>query len=82
MTISVVRFSASVDPDLLEEFDETVRTIGHTRSTAIQIAMRNFLTEHMWEVDLKAKIVGAIIIIYEHDAKGLGETLNAYPASI
>lgn len=30
------------------EFDETVARMGYDRSKAIQLAMRNFLTEYKW----------------------------------
>lgn len=71
----VVRFSVSVLPDLLDEFDETISRIGYTRSSAIQVAMRNFLTDHTWTVEQEGKVAGAITMIYEHDVRGLVETL-------
>lgn len=33
MTSGVVRFSVSVDPDLLEEFDETIGRLGYSKSS-------------------------------------------------
>ena len=75
MTAGVTRFSVSVDPALLEEFDETVRKLGHTRSNAIQIAIRDYLTEHSWTLEPQATVVGAISMIYDHDVRGVGEGL-------
>jgi len=72
----VTRFSVSVDPDLLDEFDETVNRMGYTRSSAIQMAMRGFLTDHKWTVEKEATIAGAITMIYEHDVGGLTDTLT------
>jgi len=71
-----MRFSVSVTPDLLKDFDEVVSEIGYTRSSAIQVAMRDFITDHKWTLDPKAKIVGAITMIYDHDIRGLGDTLT------
>jgi CopG family nickel-responsive transcriptional regulator len=65
----VIRFSASVDPDLLEEFDETIGKLGYSRSNAVQTAIRDFLTEHKWTAEPEANVAGAITMIYEHDVK-------------
>jgi CopG family nickel-responsive transcriptional regulator len=72
----VARFSVSVDPDLLDEFDETVNRMGYTRSSAIQMAMRGFLTDHKWTVEKDAIITGALTMIYEHDVGGITDTLT------
>jgi len=72
----VARFSVSVDPDLLEEFDETVNQLGYSRSSAIQRAMRDYLTEQKWRLHPTEEITGAVVMIYEHDARGLGKTLT------
>jgi len=72
----VARFSVSVDPDLLDEFDETVNRMGYTRSSAIQMAMRGFLTDHKWTVEKEATVAGAITMIYEHEVGGLTDTLT------
>ena len=76
MTSGVARFSASVEPDLLREFDEMTSRLGHTRSSAIQMAMRNYLAEQEWTLEPEAEVTGAIVMIYEHDVRGLGETLT------
>jgi CopG family nickel-responsive transcriptional regulator len=76
VAIGVTRFSVSVDPELLDEFDETIGEIGYSRSTAIQVAMRDFLTEQNWSKEKKGVIAGAITMIYDHHVKGLGNTLT------
>ena len=76
MSRGVIRFSVSVLPDLLEEFDETIYKLGYNRSNAIQVAMRGFLTEHKWTVEQEGKVAGAITMIYDHHVRGLGETLT------
>jgi CopG family nickel-responsive transcriptional regulator len=72
----IVRFSVSSDPDLLEEFDETITRMGYTRSNAVQLAMRGFLTDAKWTAASESKVVGAITMIYDHDVRGIGETLT------
>jgi len=44
----VSRFGVSVPPELLSEFDGTIALMNYDRSKAIQLAMRNFLTEYTW----------------------------------
>jgi len=72
----VVRFSVSVLPELLREFDETISKLGYNRSNAIQVAMRDFLTEHKWTVEQEGTVTGAITMIYDHHVRGLVETLT------
>ena len=76
VTVGVTRFSVSVDPVLLGEFDETTGETGYNRSTAIQVAMRDFLTEHKWSTEEEGFVAGAITMIYDHHVKGLGDTLT------
>jgi CopG family nickel-responsive transcriptional regulator len=72
----VSRISVSVSPDLLNDFDETIDRIGFTRSRAIQVAMRDFLTEYKWTVEQEGTLVGAITMIYDHEVRGLMETMT------
>jgi CopG family nickel-responsive transcriptional regulator len=71
MQSSVTRFSVSVDPDLLEEFDEAISRIGYNRSTAIQVAMRGFLTDHKSSAAKEGNVAGAVTMIYNHDTRDL-----------
>ena len=75
VTVGVTRFSVSVDPVLLGEFDETTGETEYNRSTAIQVAMRDFLTEHKWSTEEEGFVAGAVTMIYDHHVKGLGNTL-------
>jgi CopG family nickel-responsive transcriptional regulator len=72
----VVRFSVSINPDLLQEFDETTSRLGYNRSSAIQVAMRVFFTEHMWKGEQEGMMAGAITMVYDHNVRGLMETLT------
>ena len=75
MASGVSRFSVSVDPVLLDEFDKVISGQGYNRSTAVQIAMRDFLTEHKWKDD-EGVVVGALTLMYDHHTGGLSESLN------
>ena len=70
MANGVSRFSVSVDPVLLDEFDKVISGQGYNRSTAVQIAMRDFLTEHKWKDD-EGVVVGALTLMYDHHIGGL-----------
>ena len=72
----VSRFSVSVPPQLLEEFDNVVREMGYERSKIIQLAMQNFLTEYRWTSERKRVGVGAIVMVYDHETRGLEEALT------
>ena len=76
VAVRVTRFSVSVDPTLLEEFDGAIGEIGYNRSTAIQMAMRDFLTEHRWSTEEEGVVAGAIAMIFDHHVKGLGSALT------
>ena len=72
----VSRFSVSAPPDLLTEFDEMIKRRGYDRSKAIQLAMRNLLTEDMWKSEEKGIAAGTITLIYDHETTGLEESLT------
>jgi len=76
MAVGVTRFSVSVNPALLEEFDGAIGGIGCNRSTAIQVAMRDFLTEHRWSTEEEGVVAGAITMIFDHHVRGLGSALT------
>lgn len=72
----VLRFSVSLNPELLTEFDETIKRMHYDRSKAIQLAMRSFLTEYKWEYEDEGVAAGTMTLIYDHDARGLEESLT------
>jgi len=72
----VRRFSVSVPPKLFEDFDKTIKKMGYERSKAIRLAMQNFLTEYRWTSEEERVGVGALIMIYDHETRGLEETLT------
>jgi CopG family nickel-responsive transcriptional regulator len=72
----VRRVSVSVEPRLIDEFDETIEDIGYNRSTAIEMAMRDFLTNYKWSVIETGNVAGAITMIYDHHISGLNKSLT------
>jgi CopG family nickel-responsive transcriptional regulator len=72
----VVRFSVSVPPRLLEDFDKAIGEMGYERSNAVRLAMQNFLTEYRWKAEKEGAGVGALVMIYDHETRGLEETLT------
>jgi CopG family nickel-responsive transcriptional regulator len=71
----VTRFSASVDPALLREFDEMTGKLGYNRSTALVAAMRNFMVDRVWEGD-GGEVVGTITLLYDHHRGDVTEALT------
>ncbi|MEM2910785.1 MAG: nickel-responsive transcriptional regulator NikR [Nitrososphaerota archaeon] len=71
----VARVSISIPPDLLKELDSMLKKVGYDRSRAIQIAIRNFLTEYKW-VQESGDFSGALILLYDHKARGVEESLT------
>lgn len=73
----VRRFTSSVPPDLLQDFDALVNKLGCERSKAIQLAIQNFLTEYYVAQEEKKIAAGAIVMIYDHHgSRGLEATLT------
>ncbi len=72
----VTRCGVSVPSELLEEFDKTIAHMGYDRSKAIQVAMRNFLTDYTWKSKKEGIAAGTVTIIYNHETRGLEESLT------
>ncbi|MEN3035576.1 MAG: nickel-responsive transcriptional regulator NikR [Candidatus Methanosuratincola sp.] len=71
----VERFSVSVEPELVREFDTLLDRLGQNRSKAIQQAMRLFLSEHYWAED-EGECAGAVVVVYDHSARLAEEELT------
>ncbi len=71
------RTSFSLPPKLLQELDEVTKVMGYEeRSRTIQMAIRNLITESQLANKVDALAVGTIIVLYNHDKKGIDEKLN------
>jgi CopG family nickel-responsive transcriptional regulator len=70
-----VRFSVSIEEDLIEAFDALCEQRGWTnRSEAIRDAIRRQLVEREW--DAGEEVVGVITLLYNHHRPALTEKLT------
>ena len=71
----LVRFSVSLEDDLLEQFDRYCKESEYaTRSEAIRQLLREKLTEHAWESD-SHDAVATLTLVYDHHRTNLSEKL-------
>ncbi|MFQ6054220.1 MAG: CopG family ribbon-helix-helix protein [Candidatus Bathyarchaeia archaeon] len=74
----VRRFSVSLPPTLVEEFDETWRSMRYeNRSKAVHDALRSFITGVQWMKRETSGVVGVILVLHYLDKPGLIEKLAA-----
>ena len=73
----IVRFSVSLEDDLLEQFDRYC-TEQHfaTRSEAVRQLIRDKLTAHAWESDAQ-DVAGTLTLVYDHHRQQLRDQLTA-----
>jgi CopG family nickel-responsive transcriptional regulator len=70
----VRRFSISLPPNLVEEFDETWRSVQYeNRSKAVHDAIRSFITDVQWMRRETGVVVGTILVLYYIDRPSLIE---------
>jgi CopG family nickel-responsive transcriptional regulator len=68
----VTRFSVSLPPSLVRDFDEAWKGLGYdNRSKAAHDAFRSFISEFKWSHEEKEEIAGAIVLLYYVDKPGL-----------
>ncbi len=72
----VRRFAVSISPRLFEKFSSVMVDKGYTnRSEAIRDLIRDSVVEREWE-DSKGEVVGCVVLVYEHDIRGVAEKLT------
>ena len=70
----LIRFGVSMNPRLLERFDQSITTKGYTnRSEAIRDLIRDYLVEMEWEQS--GEVAGTVTLVYNHHVKGLTDLL-------
>lgn len=71
----LVRFSVSLESDLLDEFDRYCQT-NHfaTRSEAIRQLLRDALTEQAWETE-ETEAAATLTLVYDHHRARLTDKL-------
>jgi len=68
----VVRFSVSLPPSLVRDFDEAWQGMGYdNRSKAAHDAFRGFISEFKWTRREDESVAGAIVLLYYLDKPGL-----------
>jgi len=73
----IVRVGVTFPPDLLKEFDEIINKMGYeSRSKAIQDAVRLYVSEKKWLREEKANQTGVLLMVYDHEVKGLESELT------
>ena len=71
----VVRFSVSIEEDLIREFDALCRVRSWSnRSEAVRDAIRRQLVEQEWAAG--EEVAGVITLLYDHHCPGLSERLT------
>jgi CopG family nickel-responsive transcriptional regulator len=72
----IVRVGVTFPPELLSELDEIIDDIGYeSRSKAIQDAVTLFVTEQKLLHKQEGKKAGVLVMVYDHDVKGLEDDL-------
>ena len=71
----IVRFSVSLEADLLEQFDRYCKEGKFaTRSEAVRQLLRETLTAHAWESDAQ-DAAATLTLVYDHHRTNLTERL-------
>jgi CopG family nickel-responsive transcriptional regulator len=62
---------------MLGELDQIVTTVGYpSRSKAIQNAVEYLIVKNRWLSEQKGEKTGVLILVYDHDTRGLEEYLT------
>jgi CopG family nickel-responsive transcriptional regulator len=76
MEEGVTRIGVSLPKNLLDEFDNIIKTRGYSsRSEAIRDAIRNYIAEYKWLEREEGEIVGVVTILYNHHYKGTSDAI-------
>lgn len=72
----IVRVGVTFPPELLKDLDQVIQEIGYdSRSKAIQDAVTSFVTEQRLLHKEQGKKAGVLVMVYDHDVKGLEDDL-------
>lgn len=77
MKEGVARASFSLPPELLKDLDRVTKEMGYEeRSRALQIAIRNLVTESELAARGDALTIGTILVLYNHEKRGIDYQLT------
>jgi len=72
----IVRVGVNFPPELLKNLDKVAEEMGYeSRSKAIQDAVSSFITDQRLLHEQKGKKAGVLVMVYDHDVKGLEDDL-------
>jgi CopG family nickel-responsive transcriptional regulator len=72
----IVRVGVTFPPELLRALDKTIEEVGYdSRSKAIQDAVSSFITEQRLLKKQKGNKAGVLVMVYDHEIKGLEDDL-------
>jgi len=72
----IVRVGVTFPPELLKDLDKVAEEMGYeSRSKAIQDAVSSFITDQRLLHEQKGKKAGVLVMVYDHDVKGLEDDL-------
>jgi CopG family nickel-responsive transcriptional regulator len=73
----ITRVGVTFPPELLKELDDVVHNMGYeSRSKAIQDAVTLFVSEKKWLQDERSEQTGVLLMIYDHEVRGLESQLT------
>jgi len=73
--MSIMRFSVSLENDLVDEFDRKIKAERcPTRSKAVGDLIRASLVETEWQAG--AEVAGAIVLVYDHHKRDILQRLT------
>jgi CopG family nickel-responsive transcriptional regulator len=73
--MAIVRFSVSLDKDLVTEFDRTIKSdCCPTRSKAVGDLIRADLVKTEWQKG--GEVAGAIVLVYDHHKRDILQRLT------
>ena len=71
------RIDISLPQNLLDKFDGIIGLRGYSsRSEGIRDAIRSYITYYEWMSDVKGERQGVITMVYDHDHRGLMQTIT------
>jgi len=71
------RIGISLPKNLLDTFDDIINMRGYSsRSEGIRDAIRSYITYYQWMSDVKGERQGVITMVYDHEHRGLIQTLT------